>query len=453
VPTTVLWFRRDLRLSDHPALAAAMEAARPDGDVVALFCLDERLWTPAGANRQAFLVGCLAALDEAIGGRLVIRAGDPRVVVPALAAEVGAAEVHVTADHGPYGIARDAAVAAALKAEGRALVAVGSCYAVEPASVRTNAGDPYKVFTPFSKAWAARGWPAPLRAPGAVPWAGGIASDGLPERPAVTARLPEPGEAAAKRAARRFFDGDLADYDEARDDPGADATSRLSPYLKWGCLHPRQLLAKLDRSAAHKAFRNELCWREFYADVLYHRPDTARGAYVHRMARMEVDRGPATDAAFDAWCQGRTGYPLVDAGMRQLLAEGWMHNRVRMLTASFLVKDLHLDWTRGARWFMRHLVDGDLASNQHGWQWVAGTGTDAAPYIRVFNPVAQGERFDPLGTYVQRWVPELAGVPLRYVHEPWRDPGGLPAGYPGPIVDHAEEREETLRRYAAMRAR
>jgi deoxyribodipyrimidine photo-lyase len=154
---------------------------------------------------------------------------------------------------------------------------------------------------------------------------------------------------------------------------------------------------------------------------------------------------------FAAWCEGRTGYPIVDAGMRQLQAEGWMHNRLRMIVASFLVKDLHLDWTRGARWFMQHLVDGDLASNQHGWQWVAGTGTDAAPYVRVFNPVSQGERFDPLGTYVQRWVPELADASLRYLHRPWADPAGLPAGYPPPIVDHAEEREETLRRYAAMR--
>jgi deoxyribodipyrimidine photo-lyase len=451
VPTTILWFRRDLRLSDHPALVEAVEASRPDGSVVALFCVDERLWGPAGEHRRAFLVGCLAALDASIGGRLVVRTGDPTTVVPALAAQVGADQVFVTGDHGPYGIARDAAVGRALSAAGRRLVPVGSGYAVAPATLRTGAGEPYRVFTPFSKAWAAHGWPTPLRAPGAIPWAEGVAGDAWPTAPAVTAVLPEPGEAAAKRAARRFFDGDLADYHEARDDPGADATSRLSPYLKWGCIHPRQLLAKLDRSEAHRTFRKELCWREFYADVLYQRPDTARRAFVHRMAGMEVDSGPGADAAFAAWCAGRTGYPMVDAGMRQLLAEGWMHNRVRMLTASFLVKDLHLDWTRGARWFLRHLVDGDLASNQHGWQWVAGTGTDAAPYFRVFNPVAQGERFDPLGEYVRRWVPELAAMPLRHLHRPWDDPGGLPEGYPPPIVDHAEEREEALRRYAAVR--
>ena len=268
----------------------------------------------------------------------------------------------------------------------------------------------------------------------------------------MDASLPEPGEAAAQRAARRFWDTHLDRYDEQRNDPGADATSRLSPYLKWGCLHPRQLLSKLGTTAAERTFRTELCWREFYADVLHHRPETARRAFAPRMAGIEVD-GRGTSPRFDAWRDGRTGYPIVDAGMRQLVAEGWMHNRVRMLVASFLVKDLHLDWTRGARHFMEHLVDGDLASNQHGWQWVAGTGTDAAPYFRIFNPVTQGERFDPRGTYVRRWVPELATVTDRFVHHPWDDPDGPPAGYPAPMLDHAEEREEALRRYAVVRGR
>ncbi|MEQ1788736.1 MAG: deoxyribodipyrimidine photo-lyase, partial [Acidimicrobiales bacterium] len=309
----------------------------------------------------------------------------------------------------------------------------------------------YKVFTPFSKAWVAQGWPGPSRAPGAVPWATGLATDGLPAAPSVDATLPEPGEAAAKRAARRFWDRRLASYDAQRDDPGADATSRLSPYLKWGCIHPRQLLHQLGATPAERTFRNELGWREFYADVLHHRPETARAAFNPSMSAMEVD-GRGTASRFDAWCAGRTGYPIVDAGMRQLAAEGWMHNRVRMLVGSFLVKDLHLDWRRGARFFMQHLVDGDVASNQHGWQWVAGTGTDAAPYFRIFNPVTQGERFDPGGAYVRRWVPELRDVADRYVHRPWDDPAGQPAGYPPPIVDHAEERAEALRRYAAVRA-
>ena len=449
--TTVIWFRRDLRLSDHPALLDAVRAAGPDGDVVPLFVLDDRLWRPSGPNRRAFLVGCLRALDDTIGSRLVVRCGDPVEVVPALAREAEALEVFVTADFGPYGTARDEAVEHALRQEGRALVRSGSSYAVDPGEVRTGSGEPYRVFTPFAKAWVAHGWPVPSRAPGSVRWSAGVGGDALPAADATATDLPAPGEDAAKRAARRFWDRHLGDYDEARDRPALDATSRLSPYLKWGCIHPRQLLAKLGGTTkAERTFRTELCWREFYADVLHHRPDTARDAYNPRMKVMATD-GPGTAPRLAAWCEGRTGYPIVDAGMRQLVAEGWMHNRVRMLTASFLVKDLHLDWTRGARFFMQHLVDGDLASNQHGWQWVAGTGTDAAPYFRIFNPVVQGERFDPDGDYVRRWVPELRDVPSRYVHHPWDDPAGIPDGYPPPMVDHADERAEALRRYEAVR--
>jgi deoxyribodipyrimidine photo-lyase len=448
--TVVLWFRRDLRLSDHPALHTAIDLAGPSGSVLPLFCVDPALWGPAGTNRRAFLAGCLRELDESIGGRLVVREGAPADIVPSLAAEVDAAAVVVTEDFGPLGRQRDGAVADALLAAGRPFVVDGSPYAVAPGTILNGTGRPYKVFTPFSKAWTAVGWAGPLRAPGNVSWTSGIAGRAFPEA-AADAVLPEPGEAAAKRVARRFWDGRLADYDTARDDPGRDATSRLSPYLRWGCIHPRQLLAKLGRGEADRRFRLELAWREFYADVLHHRPETARVAFNPAMQSMEVDTGADTAEGFQAWCTGRTGYPIVDAGMRQLLAEGWMHNRVRMLTASFLVKDLHLDWTRGARWFMDQLVDGDLASNQHGWQWVAGTGTDAAPYFRVFSPYAQGERFDPDGTYVRRWVPELRDVADRYVHRPWTDPGGPPLGYPAPIVDHATEREESLRRYAAVR--
>jgi deoxyribodipyrimidine photo-lyase len=450
-PRTVLWFRRDLRLSDHPALAAAARAAGAGGEVVGLFCLDDRLWQSAGTNRRWFLAGCLRALDDATGGRLVVRRGDPARVVPEVAAEAGAAQVFVTEDFGPYGTERDERVEAALATAGGHLCRVGTPYAVPPGEVRTGAGEPYKVFTPFSKAWAAHGWPAPEPTPRSVRWAE-LPSEGSPEAPPVDAALPDPGEAAAKATARRFWDRYLDAYDEKRDRPDLDATSRLSPYLKWGCIHPRQLLAKLGRSKAEERFRAELCWREFYADVLHHRPDSARRALDPTMASMEVD-GPGTAPRFRAWAEGRTGFPIVDAGMRQLLAEGWVHNRVRMLTASFLVKDLHLDWTRGARHFMAHLVDGDLASNQHGWQWVAGTGTDASPWFRVFNPVTQGERFDPDGAYVRRWVPELADVPTRWIHRPWESPDGVPAGYPKPIVDHAEERLEALRRYDVVRGR
>ena len=213
----------------------------------------------------------------------------------------------------------------------------------------------------------------------------------------------------------------------------------MSPYLKLGCIHPRTILARLGRSRAHERFRQELAWREFYADVLWHVPESARRSLQPAMADMRVDTGPEADERFDAWAHGRTGYPLVDAGMRQLLAEAWMPNRVRMVAASFLVKDLHIDWARGARWFMRHLVDGDLASNNHNWQWVAGTGTDPAPYFRIFNPTSQATEHDPDGDYVRRWIPELAGGP--------------PTGYPDPIVDHAEERREALARYEALKRR
>lgn len=446
----MLWFRRDLRLADHPALAEATRLAGDAGEVLALFVVDPGLWVPAGDIRRAFLLACLESLDADLGGRLVVRHGDPVAVVPAVAAEMEATDVVVTADFGPYGSGRDEAVEAALAEHGRVLRRAGSPYAVEPGVVLNGSGRPYKVFTPFSKAWLDHGWPAPIPAPAHPRWAA-AASEPLPPAPVTAATLPRAGEHAAHAAADLFLTDRLDDYDTARDVPGADATSRLSAYLKWGCLHPRQLLARLGDAPAHRTFRNELCWREFYADVLHHRPETAREALNPAMRAMQVDpRGPGD--GFDEWCAGRTGYPIIDAGMRQLLAEGWMHNRVRMLTASFLVKDLHLDWTLGARWFMQHLVDGDLASNQHGWQWVAGTGTDASPYFRIFNPITQGRRFDPAGVYVRRWVPELSGVTNRHVHSPWLDPAGPPPGYPSPLVDHAEEREESLRRYSAVRS-
>jgi deoxyribodipyrimidine photo-lyase len=453
MPRVVMWFRRDLRLSDNPALAAAVHHAGPGGEVVAAFCLDERLRRPAGPPRLAFLAGCLRSLAASIDGHLVIRAGPPDRAIPRLAGEAGADRVFVAEDFGPYGRRRDQQVERALAARGSALVRVGSPYAVPPGAIVTTTGRPYQVFTPYARAWRTHGWPRRSPAPRGVRWWSDLDSVSIPAAPAVGARLPEPGEAAGTRCARRFHDRHLASYAEARDRPDLDATSRVSVYLKWGCLHPRQLLAELGRSRSHDAFRSELCWREFYADVLWHRPDTVRRVVDPTMAAMEVDQGPAADAAFHAWADGRTGFPIVDAGMRQLRHEAWMHNRVRMIVASFLVKDLHLDWTRGARHFMTHLVDGDIASNQHGWQWAAGTGTDAAPYFRVFNPVTQGERFDPDGTYVRRWVPELRGVPGRGIHAPWRLPGGPPPGYPAPIVDHAEARAEALRRYDRARRR
>jgi deoxyribodipyrimidine photo-lyase len=444
--TSICWFRRDLRLANHPAL---VEAAA-HGPVVALFVSDPRLRDPSGAPRLAFLSRCLQSLDESTGGNLVVRTGDPADVVPAVAAEIGAAAVHVSADFGPYGRARDDAVEHALAAGGRRLIRTGSPYAVDPGTVRKGDGEPFQVFSPFYRAWAARAGSGPALAP-AVQWASGVASDGTPDEPQVTATLPPAGETAALARLEDFLAGDSATYDARRDEPAADATTRLSPYLKYGCIHPRQVLDRLGRSKAHEKLRSELAWREFYADVLWHRPDSARRSLQPSMAGMRLDTGPTADARFEAWARGRTGYPLVDAGMRQLLGEAWIHNRVRLVVASFLVKDLHVDWTRGARWFLQHLVDGDLASNNHGWQWVAGTGTDPAPYFRVFNPTTQAKEHDPDGAYIRRWIPELAGLRAPQIFEPWKLPGGPPPGYPAPIVDHGDERVEALARYAEIR--
>ncbi|RFU18890.1 cryptochrome/photolyase family protein [Geodermatophilus marinus] len=452
MPTVLLWFRRDLRLADHPALLAARDAAGPDGAVLPLFVFDDRLWGPSGDPRRAFLLDCLADLSDQLDGALVLRHGDPARVVPALAREVGATGVHVSADTGPYGRQRDAAVERALGDV--PLERTGSPYAVTPGRVTKGDGTPFRVFSPFARAWRAHGWRAPAPRPRTVPWLTGLRADAPPPAPDLGGvRLPPAGEAAARAAWRRFRDERLAGYADTRNTPGTDGTSQLSAYLKYGCLHPRTLLGDLAEvgGAAADAYANELAWRDFYADVLWHRPETHREPYDRRMAAMRYDTGPDADERFAAWAAGRTGYPVVDAGMRQLLGEAWVHNRVRMIVASFLVKDLHVDWWRGARHFLAHLVDGDLASNNHGWQWVAGTGTDASPYYRVFNPVTQGEKFDPDGEYVRRWVPELRDVPRRYVHRPWDSPDGVPEGYPLPIVDHAEERHVALDRYERVR--
>jgi deoxyribodipyrimidine photo-lyase len=445
--TAVVWFRRDLRLSDHPAL---VEACRHHDRVVPLFVWDPALLRPAGTPRIAFLAGCVDRLRESLGGKLVVRQGQPAAEVAKVARECDAARVFVSADHGPYGARRDLEAAHALGADGRALEAVGSPYAVDPGLLLTSGNRPFQVFTPFSRAWRRQGWDHPQRRPllASVTNAGLASHHGL-DAPAFGQSLPEPGEEAARRRLDRFVRRGPDTYQEERDRPDLQSTSRLSPYLRFGCLHPRQLLARLEPfNRSHERFATELCWREFYADVLHHRPDAARQAYRPEWRTMTVDANPLADERFEAWTQGLTGYPLVDAGMRQLLAEGWMHNRVRLVAASFLIKDLHIDWTRGARWFMQTLVDGDLASNQLSWQWVAGSGNDAAPYFRVFNPIRQAQRFDPHGHYVRRWIPELADVSngsLRRLSEV------RPAGYPGPIVDHAEERREALSRYNAMR--
>ena len=449
--TAILWFRRDLRLADHPALLAAMEAG---GDVLPVFVLDPRLFDPDVPRCQR-LVASLASLSKDTRGALLLRTGDPAEIIPRLARQVGATQVHVSRETTPFGRRRDDAVERALAADGRKLVATGTPYAVGPGRVLNQAAAPYKVFTPVSKAWHAHGRPAPVARPKRIPWfRGDVHRDPLPGL-ARGVRV-EAGESAALRRWRAFLDEGLTAYDRERDRPDLDTTSRMSVALKYGEIHPRTILADLaahavGRSRAASVYVTELVWREFYADVLWHNPGSAWRDLRPEFAGMQYDEGPGVDELVEAWRQGRTGYPLVDAGMRQLRAEGWMHNRVRMVTASFLSKDLHVWWPVGARHFLDHLLDGDIASNNHGWQWVAGTGTDASPYFRVFNPVGQGLRFDPDGAYVRRWVPELAHLSGSAAHEPWKQPDGYAHGYPERIVDHAEERREALDRYERAR--
>ncbi len=448
---SLLWLRRDLRRADHPALAAAAEGGR----VLPCFVIDPDFFDDAGPVRQAWLAATLRALDAAYDGHLCLRYGDPADVIPALAKEVGATRVHVSIETEPGGAARDERVRAALADHDFAWVETGSPYAVTPGRVLNRSGEPYRVFTPFSRAWQDHGWPAPVDEPGGLKLARAEShakAEGLVDRAikACPIDLPPAGERAALDRWAEFRDVVLRAYDSDRDRPDLHGTSRMSPYLKFGVVHPRTLLADLTGHAGKGAQRYvaELAWREFYADVVHHNPDSL----TNDLNPLGIDYDAPGDA-FDAWREGRTGYPIVDAGMRQLLTIGWMHNRVRMITASFLTKDLHAWWPPGAQHFLDHLIDGDRASNAHGWQWTAGTGTDAAPYFRVFNPITQGEKFDPYGDYVRRYLPELRHLAGAAAHRPWEAADGYIHGYPERIVDHAAERVEALTRYQRARGR
>jgi deoxyribodipyrimidine photo-lyase len=440
-----MWFRRDLRLADNEALVAAAHAGR----VTPLFVIDPKFFERSGAPRLAFLLRNLHELNRSMGGALVVRTGNPIDVVPAVAKEVGATQVFAAKDFAPYGQARDVQVGAALRKVGAELRNVGSAYAVDPGLVRKADNTPYAVFTPFSKIWLSIGWSTPFPQP-TVEWHGAptVTSEDLPAEPECNAQLPLAGEQAAWTVWESFRDSALNGYADTRNNPDVNGTSQLSPYLRFGIVHSRSLLAELGDSKSHTVFRSELCWREFYADVLFHQPRTVWENLQSKMDKMTHDTGADAVARFETWCKGETGFPIVDAGMKQMLATGWMHNRVRMIVASFLVKDLHLPWQWGAKFFMRHLVDGDIASNNHGWQWTAGTGTDASPYFRIFNPISQGERFDPQGSYVRQWIPELRELENDVVHSPWTL--GLLNPYIAPIVDHAEERLVSLDRYKAV---
>lgn len=435
---SLLWLRRDLRLADHPALLAAME--RSD-EVLALFIMDEEIFNRAGEFRNHYLSQSLRSFDESIGNKLAIAWGDPVEILQEYIKRYEIDEVHVSEDFAPYGVARDKRV----EESGISLIKTGSIYAVSPGRVRKPDGTNYRVYTPFFHKWVEHGWRKPAPYPKELKFLSPEKKDRkFPDTPApIGSDIQEAGEAAALARWSAFKKGALSQYDEARNTPGIPGTSRLSPHLRWGEIHPRTLLADLDKTQAHEIFRKEIAWREFYADVLHHYPHTSRDYYTAKFAGMKYDE---PGDSFQAWCEGKTGYPIVDAGMRQLRREGWMHNRVRMIVASFLVKDLHLEWQHGANFFMKYLVDNDVASNSHGWQWTAGCGTDASPYYRIFNPIEQGKKFDPEGSYIRKFIPELAHLPKAEIHEPWNYLDGLSHGYPAPIVDHAHERLESLAR-------
>lgn len=448
--TVIWWARRDLRLADNPAL----QAAAASGDVLAVFVLDPQLLRSAARPRDAWLAANVLDLDQQLDGRLCVCSGAPEQVLVELAERSGATEVHVARETTPFGRRRDRSVSAALAKIGVDWIETGSPYAVTPGRITKSDGSAYRVFTAFERAWREHHWPRPAQLKTSPSWAkppkpaqSGPARSLLTElTQSCSITLPPAGEGAARAQWEHFLTRELTGYAVGRDRADMDATSRISPYLKVGAIHPRTLLADLAAIAGQDAakFMSELAWRDFYADVLYHQPHSARADLTDALAHLTYTE---PGEGFTAWQRGETGYPLVDAGMRQLLAEGWMHNRVRMVTASFLTKDLHIWWPHGARHFMSHLIDADSASNTHGWQWVAGTGTDAAPYFRVFNPTAQAQKFDPNGEYIRKYIPELRHLPGASAITPWKHPDGHTRGYPAPILDHAEERNIALHRY------
>ncbi len=437
------WFRRDLRLADNPAWAAATRA----DSLTALFVMEPTLVAAAGPVRRTQLFAHLAALDAALGrlgGRLLVRRGTAHEVVPAVAAEVGATVVTVNGDVTPFARRRDAAVERALGAK---LEVWWGNYVHPPGHVRTAKGTTSLIFSPFFASWTA----LPL-ASGPRPRATRIDSDpgeGIPHLD--SAPFHAGGERAGAGRLAAFADRVDA-YGRTRDLPAVEGTSELSSDLHFGVLSPRKIIDTIGTaSESRAAFVRQLAWRDWFAHLMVEKPESVAHAWRRELDAIVWENDPTEIAA---WKAGRTGYPIVDAGMRQLESTGFMHNRVRMIAASFLVKDLLVDWRIGERWFRRQLVDGDVAQNVGNWQWVAGTGPDATPYFRVFNPTLQSKKFDAQGAYIRRFVPELAQLPERWIHEPWAAPDSVrlhAAGYPPPIVDHAIARRRALAAYGAAR--
>ena len=462
--TSILWLRRDLRLHDHPAL----EAARADSEgMVPVFCFDDGLLRGRHASgpRTQFMLECLTELDERLqdrGSRLFLRHGPPVRELVQLARDTGADAVHVSADVGPFARRRDATVKRALAEIDVDFVAHPGLFAIDALEpLRTGSGRPYTVFTPFYKKWLTQprrevtGAPRSLPAPGH----GAPAAGTLPTLKALGLEQevsdPAPGgETAGREVLHRFLRGSVDDYADGHDTLTGESISRLSPYLHFGCVSPREVESELGDSEGAQAFRRQICWRDFYAHVLGHFPRNAHSEFQERYRG--TLKWSHAEKRFEAWCEGRTGFPAVDAGMRQLRSEGWLHNRARLIVGSFLTKDIGIDWRWGERFFMRLLIDGDEASNNGNWQWIASVGVDPAPaFQRIFNPARQMQRFDPDGTYVRRYVPELRDVPDEYLAEPWTMPEQVQAqascrigrDYPKPMLDHKQAREDALARY------
>ncbi|MGR4874246.1 cryptochrome/photolyase family protein [Pseudoxanthomonas sp. LARHCG66] len=467
MPNALVWFRHDLRLDENPALQAALDEGFTPLPVYVHAPAEEGEWVP-GAASQAWLGRSLASLDASLrqrGSRLLIRHGPSRCTLQDLIDASGATAVFWNRKYEPATQPRDAAIKQALRDNGLRAESFNGSLLIEPWDIATQQGQPYKVFTPFWRAAQTRlrlpaPWTAPPRLPAVDDAITGVPLEALELRPRPSWDIGfwetwTPGEAGAREALEVFIEGALNGYRTDRDRPDRTGTSRLSPHLHFGEIAPWRIMAELERvrSAANGAdmegYIRELGWREFAYHLLHHFPHTTTQDLNPRFAHF--DWAKVDLAAFEAWQRGRTGVPIIDAGLRELWTTGYMHNRVRMIVASYLTKHLRYHWLHGAHWFWDTLVDADLANNTLGWQWTAGTGADAAPYFRVFNPVTQAEKFDPRGEYIARWVPELAPLPVPLRFAPWQKPDLLAhvaPDYPrGPIVDLAEGRDGALAAY------
>lgn len=454
--TAIWWIRRDLRIKDNPALHRALQ----HGSVIPLYILDPVLIKTVSDRRKAFLFRGLHSLDRdlrAAGSRLIVKSGKPLEVLKEVARNWKPEVIAAEEDFTPYALQRDQTIQNYLP-----LQPVQGQLVHHPMAIRSKSGKPYRVYTPFSKAWKALlpSSLAPLPAPESIPFPEiPIQTDELPE--AVENTLFPAGEAEALARLKHFTEKGstppVYSYAQDRNRMDLDGTSSLSPYFHFGMLSMRTAAAAAMQAAGAassgeerkgpQTWLNELIWREFYISILFQHPRVLQGNFRQQYDSIAWRKA---DEEFNAWKEGRTGYPVVDAAMRQLSETGWMHNRARMLTASFLVKDLLIDWRRGEAWFEKNLLDADLAANNGGWQWTAGVGTDAAPYFRIFNPILQGKKFDPAGEYVRRWIPELAHLPTGLIHTPWKaDP--FPPSYPDRIVDHSFARERTLQAFSAAK--